>query len=141
MLIFNNNNLRISIRIWTQTIMLLFGPTTKIFGQTIAGSDALFAILHEHHFFEAVACWEKTMWFVFLFANDLLSRTFLTLVEIIYAVSDPDMNVDKIVQTWFDGMWKNLIFLVDDWSTVGLYPKGNLDSENSLPCLIWHRLN
>lgn len=39
--------------------MLLFGPTTKIFGQTIAGSDALFAILHEHHFFEAVACWGK----------------------------------------------------------------------------------
>jgi hypothetical protein len=59
MLIFNNNNLRISIHIWTQTIMLLFGPTTKIFGQTIAGSDALFAILHEHHFFEAVACWGK----------------------------------------------------------------------------------
>lgn len=92
-------------------------------------------------FFRSCGMLGKTMWFVFLFANDLLSRTFLTLVEIIYAVSDPDMNVDKIVQTWFDGLWKNLIFLVDDWSTVGLYPKGNLDSENSLPCLIWHCLN
>ena len=46
------------------------------------------------------------------FANDLLSWTFLTLVEIIYAISDPDMNVDKIVQTWFDGLCKNLHFFL-----------------------------
>jgi hypothetical protein len=48
--------------------MLIFANTNlcqymdinpKIFGQTIAGSDALFAILYEHIFFEVVACWGK----------------------------------------------------------------------------------